>query len=74
MYEDYGNSVKTGSYPGECLEQAQKSNRIPTTRERLTERKLMLEKHLVDLNAALEALDKFPEFEQIHNLLTKAQL
>jgi hypothetical protein len=71
MYDD---SPATQGYPIRPIEQAEKALRVPTTRERLTERKLMLEKHLVDLNAALDALDKFPEFEQIHDLLTKAQL
>ena len=50
----------------------QKESRIPTTRERLQLAKKELTKRLNDVNAALEALDKFPEFENIHNLLTKA--
>jgi hypothetical protein len=72
MYDGPCESPKVSTY-GLC-EQAERSLRIPTQRERILERKAVLEKHLIDLNAALELLDKFPEFESIHNALTKVQL
>ena len=45
--------------------------RTPTTRERLVEQRKALEQRLQDINDALKALDNFPDFEKIHNLLTK---
>jgi hypothetical protein len=61
-----------------ALQYAQKNAecalRVPTTREKLLDRKAVMERHLADINAALDALDKFPEFENIHNLLSKAQI
>ena len=54
----------------ECEKQL--AERQPTIRERLTRQKGILEKQLTNINNALEALDKNPEFETVHNLLSKA--
>jgi hypothetical protein len=45
--------------------------RQPTTRERLLEQKKYLNEKLSLVNAALEALDKSPEFEALNDLLMK---
>ena len=43
----------------------------PTTRERLLEQRTALKERLSKVDQTLEALDKFPEFEKIHNLLSE---
>ena len=43
----------------------------PTTRERLLEQRTALKERLSKVDQTLEALDKFPEFENIHNLLSE---
>jgi vacuolar-type H+-ATPase subunit E/Vma4 len=45
--------------------------RRPTSRERLLEQRKILSQHLQNIDEALEALDKNPDFELVHNLLTK---
>lgn len=68
MYEGLGGSWGTQV---ECTPKQAMSYRKPTTRERLLEQRKELERILGDVNAAIEALDKNPEFEEVHNLLTK---
>jgi len=46
--------------------------RQPTARERLLERKKVMEEGLTIINDALKALDENPEFERVHNLISKA--
>jgi len=42
-----------------------------TLRERLVERKRIVEEHLSNATQALEFLDKNPAFESFHNLIGK---
>lgn len=43
-----------------------------TIRERITSRKESLERQLANVNAALAAMDASPDFEKIHDAITKA--
>jgi hypothetical protein len=42
-----------------------------TSRERLWQKRSRLTEQLGEIDAALEALDANPEFERVHNLLSK---
>lgn len=44
----------------------------PTVRQKLVATKAILENKLAKINEAIEALDKSPEFEKVHNVLSKA--
>ena len=45
----------------------------PTLRERLTSQHDRLTKQLADIGAAIDALDKNPNFEEVLNVIGKAQ-
>lgn len=45
----------------------------PTLRERLTSQQQSLTKKLADIEAAIEALDKNPNFEEVLDVIGKAQ-
>lgn len=44
----------------------------PTVRKKLLASKSVLENKLAKINEAIAALDKHPEFEEVHNVLSKA--
>jgi len=44
----------------------------PTVRERLAERKAHLEKELRAINMAFDVLEKYPDFEEMLGIVTRA--
>lgn len=56
----------------ECCDVSPKQLIRPSIRDGLFNRKQSLEKQLVDINAAIEALDKNPEITKVLELVGKA--
>ena len=65
---DYGLN---SAYMEQAKQTAALEMRRPTTRERLEMAREGLTKSLADVNEAIAALDSNPEFERIHNLLSR---
>lgn len=53
-----------------CLSMSKMAEQ-PSTRDMLLQRKEHLERQLADIEAAISALDRNPEFEELHNLLSR---